>query len=106
MQMENTNIRRLIKHFQSGNKKDFKLGLELEHFIVDKKTKKTIDYYGDMGVEKVLQLIRPAFDKVEISNNHIIGLANSDYYISLEPAAQFEVSIVRQENIKDIRRIY
>ncbi len=104
--MENTNIRRLIKHFQSGNKKDFKLGLELEHFIVDKKTKKTIDYYGDMGVEKVLQLIRPAFDKVEISNNHIIGLANSDYYISLEPAAQFEVSIVRQENIKDIRRIY
>lgn len=104
--MENTNIKRLIEYFQAGSKNDFMLGLELEHIIVDKKTKTSIDYYGDMGVERILELIRPAFDKIEISNNHLIGLANSEYYISLEPAAQFELSIVRQERINDIIRIY
>ena len=54
------NLSRLIRHFERGCKMDCfqKLGLEVEHFIVDKSTGKSVSYYGERGVEAILREIR------------------------------------------------
>ncbi|MFQ6804176.1 MAG: glutamate-cysteine ligase family protein [Lachnospiraceae bacterium] len=51
------NLSRLIRHFERGCKMDCfqKLGLEVEHFIVDKSTGKSVSYYGERGVEAILR---------------------------------------------------
>ena len=82
------------------------LGLELEHFIIDTNTKESISYYGEQGVEAVLKAISTKFEKQILSQGHLIGLANSEYTITLEPAAQLEISISPQDSIADIERIY
>lgn len=104
--MENTNIAKIIGYFESGCKESFQLGLELEHIVVDKNTKKSVDYFGDKGIEQILNLLKSEFDEAVMSNNHLIGLSNSDYSISLEPAGQFEISIKKQSDIKNIEQIY
>ena len=48
----------LIQYFIDGEKKKedgFLLGIELEHFIVHKDTKRAVSYYGDRGVEAILK---------------------------------------------------
>lgn len=96
----------ICNYLLSGCKESFRLGLELEHFIIDKKTGNSVDYYGEYGIEKILELIKSEFDESVVSNGHLIGLSNSDYFISLEPSAQLEISIREQSDLKEIERIY
>ncbi len=102
------NIRRLIDYFESGCKKETEsyLGLELEHIITDKGTNLSVDYYGEYGVEKILEEMRPFFEDAVLSNGHLIGLESKDINISLEPGAQLEISISKQLYIKNIEKIY
>jgi glutamate--cysteine ligase len=102
------NIKRLIEYFESGCKKETEsyLGLELEHIITSKDTNLSVDYYGEYGMEKILEEMRPSFDEAIFSNGHLIGLLRKDINISLEPGAQLEVSISRQHCIKNIEKIY
>lgn len=97
----------LIRHFQDGCKLNCvqKLGLEVEHFIVDKNGH-AVSYYGEAGVEAILKELAPHFPHVERHGENLIGFYNNDYSISLEPAAQFEISISPRESIHSIDRIY
>ena len=83
-----------------------RFGVELEHFIVKKETKEAVSYYGDDGVEAVLKQLRPYYETQEYSKGHLIALARKEIAISLEPAAQLEVSISPQEEMEEIERIY
>ncbi|MDD3339959.1 MAG: glutamate-cysteine ligase family protein [Lachnospiraceae bacterium] len=103
------NLRLLTEHFEDGCKENCvqKLGVEIEHFIVDAQTRESISYYGPQGVEAVLRKIARFFPKQEIyAREHLIGMYNNDYSISLEPAGQIEISIAPKENISTIRQIY
>lgn len=82
------------------------LGLELEHFVVDSKTLRTAPFFGENGVAAILDEIAPNFEQSARSKGHIIGLGNKDYTISLEPAAQLEISIAPFSDIADIERVY
>ncbi|MGI6118733.1 MAG: glutamate-cysteine ligase family protein [Bilifractor sp.] len=98
----------LIDHFREGCKLHCtqKLGLEEEHFIVHEDTRESVTYYEDHGVEWILGQIADRFPHIEKMDGHLIGCSNNDYAISLEPAAQFEVSIAPRENIRAILDIY
>src|SRR5699024_6775073 len=89
------NLSRLIRHFERGCKMDCfrKLGLEVEHFIVDKSTGKSVSYYGERGVEAILREMEGQYPHSYYEGNHLLGLYNSDYSLSLEPAAQLEISV-------------
>ena len=102
------NIAELVDHFQKGCKKNCiqKLGLEVEHFLVRRGTRAAVTYYEPRGVEWVLKQLQDSFPQAEVHNGHLIGFYNNDYAISLEPAAQIEISITPQESPGVIGRIY
>jgi len=81
-------------------------GVELEHFIVKKKTGKAVSYYGENGVEAILKRLQPLYAESAYSEGQLIALAREDISISLEPAAQLEVSISPQIDIDRIDCIY
>lgn len=109
LQPEEKNLELLIEHFEDGCKANCvqKLGVEIEQFIVERATGKSVSYYGETGVEYILNQLACYFPKKEIyAQKHLIGMYNNDYSISIEPAGQLEISIVPKENICTIWRIY
>lgn len=108
--MNNTkNIELLEEYFQSGCKNadgNFYFGLEVEHFIVDKESLRSIDYFEENGIEKILLELSVYYEDKIMSNGHIIGLKGADDVITLEPAAQIEISIKPQDSIEKAREIY
>ena len=108
-QFEEKNMKLLMEHFENGCKANCvqKLGVEIEHFIVEKKTGASVSYYGEHGVEYILNEMAKFFPKKEIfAGKNLIGMYNNDYSISIEPAGQLEVSIVPKESISVILVIY
>lgn len=105
---ENTE-HKLVEYFRGGIKTDsgtFNIGLELEHIIVDCESGQAIEFYGENGVEQVLEELSPYCQKKIYSDDYLVGLEYKDFIITLEPAAQMEISIYPQSNIKRIEQIY
>lgn len=102
------NLGLLEQYFRDGCKLNCvqKLGVEIEHIIVRRDTRETVTYDGERGVAWILEQIRESYPQHFYEEDHLLGLYNLDYAISLEPAAQLEVSIVPKESIRVIRQIY
>jgi len=98
----------LINFFSEGEKKqnDFNIGVELEHFIVERDGLKSVTYYSDYGVGQILQGLLQQFPVSYYEENEILGVANDDYSITLEPGSQLEISINPRRCIKSIEKIY
>lgn len=96
----------IAEYIKSGEKHSDTVGIELEHFITDKKTGKNVPYSGEKGVGAVLLKLAPMYEEEIRSEGFLIGLANSDYTLTLEPAAQLEISIRPVSKISDAQRIY
>lgn len=99
----------IVDYFKRAEKKpeDFKLGIELEHFILDRDSLKTVSYYGPKGVGETLAEIRDRLDFVPSGEGeYILGLNKGDYAITTEPGSQFELSITAQKCVSDINKKY
>lgn len=104
-----TNKENIIKYLENGCKPyDMPLhfGVELEHFVVKKDTKEAVSYYGKNGVEAILTQLMSFYEESAYSEGHLIALSREGIALSLEPAAQLEVSISPQTDIGAIREIY
>lgn len=99
---------RLIDYFRSGEKSldNLKIGIELEHFIIDSQTLKTVSYYGENGVEESLKDIEKQGWEGYYNDEYLLGLERGPYTISTEPAAQFEISMEAQHSIKELDELY
>lgn len=100
------NKEKFTQYFKSGAKTKgdkYYVGLELEHFVVDKEGR-CVPYFN--GVENILNEIKDSFNEVIYSKGYIIGLISDDYTITLEPGSQIEISISRKDRIEDIEKIY
>lgn len=103
------NLKRLVEYFTAGCKEEGRaltIGLELEHFIVDKETKESIPYSGERGIEAILKKLKPFYKESAYSEGHLIGVGRENMAVSIEPAAQLEVSISPQEDGRRIQAIY
>ena len=103
------NKEQIIQYLKDGCKSiDTPLcfGVELEHFIVDASTKEAVSYYGDCGVEVILEKLTPYYEQKVYSEGHLIALGRVDIALSLEPAAQLEVSISPKQDIEEIYAVY
>ncbi|MCL2199026.1 MAG: glutamate-cysteine ligase family protein [Defluviitaleaceae bacterium] len=102
--MESKNLAALVEYFESGCKKEELLGVELEHFVINKETRKSLAY--ENGLEIILQRLQPLYGEAIMSEGRIIGITGSNADITLEPAAQMEISIHPSPFITEIRDIY
>lgn len=86
--------------------RDFYIGFEAEHFVVDRDSLESECYYGDKGVLEALKDLiglgyEPSYDK-----GIILSLRGYGIDISIEPAGQFELAINAQKSVDDLFEIY
>ncbi|MCR5474516.1 MAG: hypothetical protein K6F28_04865 [Lachnospiraceae bacterium] len=99
----------LNRYFEKGAEKgpDHELGVEIEHFIVKADTLEAIPYKGEQGVRAVLERLMDLYPgAAPIGKENILGFETADFTITLEPAAQLEISMVKTSSIGKIRDIY
>lgn len=101
-------IEEIVKYIKSGEKsvEDFKLGIEFEHFVIDKNTFETISYYGKDGVAETLKDLEKNNWVATYEGEYILGLTKENKNITLEPGSQFELSLKAEKDIGDIEREY
>lgn len=101
-------VNEIVNYFRKNEKSenDFKLGVEFEHFIVDKDTLKAVSYYEDGGIEDTLKELLDKGWKGKYEKSHLLGLNKGKTVISLEPGSQLELSIGPYINITELEKEY
>ncbi|MCF6466080.1 glutamate--cysteine ligase [Clostridium sp. Cult2] len=104
----NKQVNEIVKYFKSHEKieEDFKIGIEFEHFVIDKDTLQTISYYGKDGVEETLKELETQGWEGSYEGDYLLGLNSNNKVITLEPGSQLEFSVKPQKNIEEIEREY
>jgi len=98
----------LVDYIKNGEKKkdEFKIGMEMEHLVLDKDTYEAIPYSGEEGIEGVLlELVKVGWQP-EYEKKHLLKLFKKDSVITLEPGAQLEISIAPFSSLKKIKDVY
>lgn len=108
MEYENINKERISRYLAAGEKKesDFKIGIEIEHFIIDKNSLATVYHFDDNGSSFVIEGLKKYFPQDIYVDGNLMGLGREDSYISLEPAGQLEISINPKETVAEIETEY
>ncbi len=104
MNYDDENIDRITAYIKSGEKikGDEKLGVEIEHFIVYKDTLKSTGYYEDAGALNLLKNLSKNYDEEVYIDGELLGLKRDGSYITLEPAAQLEISIEAKKRLRKL----
>lgn len=93
----------IISYIRSGESDDKNLGLEIEHFIVNKQGEQ-------IEFDEITNLIKEVSEKinanVSYSDGYPVGYSTDEYAITLEPSCQFEISINPYEDIEKIEKVY
>src|SRR6056297_3627975 len=83
------------------------LGLEIEHFLVDKKSLESISYSKKGGQRDILiKMLDLGWEIFSKEGENILGIKKDESTITLEPGGQFEFSIKAYENIEDVKKDY
>ena len=88
-----SNIQAIVSYFEGGIKPEAtSIGVELEHTLIHQDGS-PVSYRGEHGVEWVLQQLEGSFDQATRDNSgDLLGLSRPKENITLEPAAQLELS--------------
>lgn len=93
----------IYDYIRSGETTGERLGLEIEHFIVD-------DKGYQIGFDEISNLLGKVSNdigaKTSYTDGHVVGYSTSDYAITLEPSCQFEISINPHSSISAIEKVY
>lgn len=96
-------INDIYDYIKSGETETEKLGLEIEHFVVDKNG-------IQIEFDEITSLIDTVGQKLEAeiiyTDGYPVGYANEKYSVSLEPSCQFEISINPYSELSEIENVY
>ena len=109
MDYRKNNIKKIIEYIKKGEKKESqrRLGLEVEHIIIHSETKKAVTYFEEKGIPYILKRMHELIPgSVLDDEKNPLSLKTENYYITLEPAAQMEISIQPIFDLYEIRQIY
>ncbi len=95
----------LVAYFKSGESSNYKLGLEIEHFILNNNFE-AVQYKGFNGIEGILKSMEEKGWQGIYENHNILGLKGEHADISLEPGGQFELSLHPLKSLKEIDDVY
>ena len=101
-------IEAIAGYIESGEKSvdDFKVGFEVEHFVINADTMETLTYGEDGGVRDSLEEIEKMGYEASYEGDNIMGLTADNFAISIEPAAQFEVALDAKKTIDQLHTAY
>jgi glutamate--cysteine ligase len=108
MNYEQTNVQRIVSWLRRGEKteENVQIGVETEHFVIDRSTGESIGYEGSPGVLDLLQKLSVYYDTQVFVDGFLMGVKRKDCYITLEPAAQLELSIGTRKSIAAVETCY
>ncbi|MCR5625586.1 MAG: hypothetical protein K6G11_10215 [Lachnospiraceae bacterium] len=93
----------IYDYIRSGETTSKKLGLEIEHLVVDKNG-------TQISFDLVSSLIEENGNKtgatLHYTDGYVVGYSTDKYCITLEPSCQFEISINPYSSINIIKEIY
>lgn len=103
MDLEQQNIDAIAGYFEAGCKSrgEERIGIETEHFVLNNRGEPIT--YGIL--DAIMQRQVRAGDRVEEEDGHFLGYYNENFSITLEPAAQLEISVMPQKCVADVERI-
>ncbi len=98
------NIEKIVRYFQSGEKCGgcMKAGVEIEHFVLDGDGNSI--HYEELV--HMMEKMRTKEDTPYYEEGHLLGFYNDDFSVTLEPAAQLEISIAPKLAIEEIETVY
>ena len=97
----------VCRYFREGekNRDEWALGMEFEHFVFDRKTKQRVFY--EPTVRRLLEKIASLSGFQAIyADQHILGVHHAAFEISIEPGAQFEISLERSHALRNLKEGY
>lgn len=103
MDLTEKNIRNITDYFREGCKEEYnqKTGIEIEHFVIKE---------GDQNAsyEEIAVLMEEVFFNEEryYEKNALISCMTTEYIVSLEPAAQLEISINPKREVGELEQVY
>ena len=107
MSIREQNIQAIVDYFESGIKPadtPLRLGVELEHTIVTEDGLKPVSYSEEHGVQWTLWQLSEDFPRLtKDAEGDLLGVSRSWQYVTIEPAAQLELSAGPYEQIGEIR---
>lgn len=101
----------IVEYLESGCKGSDMglLGVEIEQFVLDEDGDRVPykEKHGRLGVEDILELLAPYYSEVERNEDgDILALYRLDSNVTIEPAAQIELSISPMTALVDIEAEY
>lgn len=106
MNFKAANRRKLVEFFQSGCKTAQGFGIEIEHIILHKNTHLPASYEEENGIAALLERMKPFYEEAHYDGSHLVALSRGNEHITLEPAAQLEISAGPFENLLDAKFAY
>ncbi|MFW5985711.1 MAG: glutamate--cysteine ligase [Halanaerobiaceae bacterium] len=106
--MNNRQKKVMIDYFTNEEKtrSEFLLGIEVEHFVVQQKDLTAVPYFGEQGIESILQSLADCGWQEVYEGKHLLGLDRENMDITLEPGGQLEISIAPRKRISEIDDLY
>ena len=90
-------------YIRSGETEAERLGLEIEHFVVDR-------WGNQIPFDEISYLVnqvgRELGAEILHTDGHAVGYLTDKYSITLEPSCQFEISISPYQELYEIERVY
>lgn len=103
MDLAEVNIRKITDYFRAGckEKENRRIGIEIEHFVIK-------DGHRNANYAEIAKMLREVFYHADVyyEKNAFMGCETAEYVISLEPAAQVEISIKPRKNIDELEKVY
>ena len=103
MNPEQKNIDAIAAYFEAGCKScvEKRVGIETEHFVLNDQGEPVTYEILDAIMQELVQ----EGDVVVEEDGHFLGYYNEEFSITLEPAAQLEISVMPQKSVADMERI-
>lgn len=83
------------------------LGMEFEHFLLDRETLRSYDYFEENGQRQMMKDLTEKDWKIIIQeDDYILGLEKNGDTITLEPGGQVEISLRPLTSVIEIEKYY
>jgi len=100
--------KQLISILKNGEKslEDVKLGIEIEHLVVQQKDFSSVTYYEPSGIETILKKLEKKGYQGKYEGDYLVGLSKESMDITLEPGGQLEFSTRPCIHLSHIEEVY